>query len=191
MWLSWVRMHHQGAQILGATGSIGTGYSPTAALAQSSCTESTSPNLDSYKRFTARNWLFVSVWYGRSGSILTVHDFEMLTIAAVSHRTPIGRRRTIARAWHSATTLADLKEAQYSRAVVPVEGKGKILVQETDGEALRSVYTMSSIFQTVCRCAYPGTVGILRCHRLAFQAVPRLQTAHIRTAIKVTAVQTR
>jgi hypothetical protein len=57
--------------------------------------------------------------------------------AARAHRAPHGvKRSAIARAWYPATTLADLKEAQYSRVVVPVEGEGKILVQELGGTRL-------------------------------------------------------
>lgn len=61
----------------------------------------------------------------------------MLTITTGAPRASLSRRRVIARVWHPATTLAELKEAQYKRVVVPVEGEGKILVQELDGAQLR------------------------------------------------------
>lgn len=43
------------------------------------------------------------------------------------------RRSTVPRAWQKLTTLSELKEAKFSRVVVPVEGAGKILIQELDG----------------------------------------------------------
>lgn len=46
------------------------------------------------------------------------------------------RKSTVPRAWQQLTTLSELKEAKFSRVVVPIEGAGKILVQELDGTPL-------------------------------------------------------
>lgn len=46
------------------------------------------------------------------------------------------RKSTVPRAWQKLTTLSELKEAKFSRVVVPVEGVGKILVQELEGTHL-------------------------------------------------------
>lgn len=45
------------------------------------------------------------------------------------------RKSTVPHAWQQLTTLSELKDAKFSRVVVPVEGAGKILVQELDGAA--------------------------------------------------------
>jgi hypothetical protein len=55
-------------------------------------------------------------------------------VATVTPRaSPAARISTVARAWQPATTLSELKESKFNRVVVPVEGEGKILVQEMDG----------------------------------------------------------
>eukprot|EP00892_Ulva_mutabilis_P000340 jgi/Ulvmu1/10306/UM060_0108.1 len=64
----------------------------------------------------------------------------MMFTTSFRPRATCARTSTVPRAWQKLTTLPELKEAKFSRVVVPVDGVGKILVQELDGE----VYAVSN-----------------------------------------------